>query len=1050
MFTLAKARAEIGNPARFARGSADVQENRVSSVTVEEQDGLLVYRGLVRGAAQQNHVSFAYHAEEDVFSQMSCACAEGISSGGRCRHVAALMIAVCGGAGTPKGPQEAGDFIEALLDENRGRPLGRRISLKEEAPVQLYPALQTEGHDKVLLSLKIGRTRTYVVRSMAEFAVRAARREAVVYGRELTFSHSESELAAHDVPLFGQIVMLCGNSERVRGAEVMLDGAALDQTMRMLIGRDVEIRRESGETACVKVVRGSIELPIELEQMGSRAQLRVFADHLILGAAGAYRFGEQEILCAYGEDFERASALLRVAAQYPEGIRFDEKQLDAICSQMIAPAMAGVVVRKGQQILAQRMPTPAVPKLYVEESDDGRIVCHARFDYCGTELDVGQEWPHIRHDAALEEDVCAAVEQLFPECLGPGEYVFDGNDDARFALLSEQLLTLERVGEVMVDERLAKKNVKKRSTVSFGLSQEGEKLLLKAEIGDYTQEDLNAALTAYRQKKKYVRLDSGVFLSGEALEQAADTAQVLESMDVTAEEAKAGTQVPMSRTLYLDEAVKARESIRLKAPDAVADWVERLKKAQQTKVEQPATLQAQLRSYQLTGLSWLGALSDAGFNGILADDMGLGKTIQVLSLLLREKEAGRPVRALVVCPASLQLNWKAEAAKFAPSLRCQALIGAARDRAEVIGAEEDPELMITSYDQLRRDVQFYQGEKFTHILLDEAQNIKNAASLAAKAVKTIDAEHRFAMTGTPIENRLSELWSIFDFLMPGYLLTYKKFKDKFEAPIVREANEKARENLHMMVAPFILRRMKKDVLTDLPEKVEMVMTSEMTAEQRKVYSANLAQLLGQTGGILSGQNKMIVLAGLTRLRQICCDPRLCLLNYQGGSGKLDQLREVVAEALAGGHRILLFSQFTTMLELIAQVLEGDGVSIFRLTGETDKEERMRLVEQFNAGGAQVFLISLKAGGTGLNLTGADVVIHYDPWWNVSAQNQATDRAYRIGQTKGVQVIKLIAADSVEERILKLQEQKQILGDGVLLGDEDLFSLDTQALQDILR
>ena len=181
----------------------------------------------------------------------------------------------------------------------------------------------------------------------------------------------------------------------------MLDGAALDQTMRMLIGRDVEIRRESGETAYVKVVRGSIELPIELEQMGSRAQLRVFADHLILGAAGAYRFGEQEILCAYGEDFERASALLRVAAQYPEGIRFDEKQLDAICSQMIAPAMAGVVVRKGQQILAQRMPTPAVPKLYVEESDDGRIVCHARFDYCGTELDVGQEWPHIRHDAAL-------------------------------------------------------------------------------------------------------------------------------------------------------------------------------------------------------------------------------------------------------------------------------------------------------------------------------------------------------------------------------------------------------------------------------------------------------------------------------------------------------------------------------------------------------------------------------------------------------------------------------------------------------------------------
>ena len=1049
MFTLAKARSTIANPARFARGSADVQEGRVSGVTVEERDRLLVYQGIVHGAAQQSHAAFHYDAEADAFSALSCTCAESASSGGRCRHVAALMVAVCGGAGTPKGPREAGEFIESLLDENRGRPFGRRVSLVDETPVKLYPTLQTQGCDKVLLGLRIGRTRAYVVRSMAEFALRAARREPAVYGRELTFSHSESEVAPEDVQLFGQIVMLCGEGERVRGGEIVLDGAVLDQTMRMLVGRDVEVRRENGETNCAKVVRGGIELPIELEQNADRAQLRVFADHIVLGDAGAYRFGAEEILCACGKDYDRTSALLQVAAKYPEGIRFKESQLDAICSQMIAPAMADIVVRKGQQILTQRMPTPAVPRLYVDEADDGRIVCQARFDYCGTELGVGQEWPHIRHDATLEEDVCAAVEQLFPECVCPGEYAFDGDDDARFALLSEHLVTLERVGEVLIAERLAKKHVKKRKMVSFGLSQEGEKLLLKAELGDYSQEDLHAALAAYRLKKKYVRLSSGTFLSGEALEQAADAAQVLESMDVTAEEAREGVQVPASRTLYLDEAVKARESIRLKAPDAVADWMERIKKAQQVKAEQPATLKAQLRSYQLTGLCWLSALSDAGFNGILADDMGLGKTIQILALLLREKEAGRPVRALVVCPASLQLNWKAEAEKFAPSLRCCALTGAAESRAEVIGAEQDPELMITSYDQLRRDVQLYSGERFTHVLLDEAQNIKNAASLAAKAVKTIDAEHRFAMTGTPIENRLSELWSIFDFLMPGYLLTYKKFKDKFEAPIVRGGNEKARENLHMMVAPFILRRMKKDVLTDLPEKVEMVMTSEMTAEQRKVYAANLSQLIGQTGGILSGQNKMRVLAGLTRLRQICCDPRLCLENYQGGSGKLEQLVEVVGEALEAGHRILLFSQFTSMLELIAQALEEEGISMFRLTGDTDKEERMRLVEQFNAGGAQVFLISLKAGGTGLNLTGADVVIHYDPWWNVSAQNQATDRAYRIGQTKGVQVIKLIASDSVEERIVKIQQQKQILGDGVLLGDEDLFSLDTQALQDIL-
>ncbi|MBQ4609917.1 MAG: DEAD/DEAH box helicase, partial [Clostridia bacterium] len=358
-------------------------------------------------------------------------------------------------------------------------------------------------------------------------------------------------------------------------------------------------------------------------------------------------------------------------------------------------------------------------------------------------------------------------------------------------------------------------------------------------------------------------------------------------------------------------------------------------------------------------------------------------------------------------------------------------------------------------DQLRRDVKAYENIELSHVLLDEAQNIKNASSQAARAVKTLRARHRFAMTGTPIENRLSELWSIFDFLMPGYLLTYKKFKERFEAPVVREADEHARENLHRMVAPFILRRMKKDVLSDLPEKIETDMSSEMTPEQRRLYAAYCAQLLRESeGGLLDGGDRIRMLAGLTRLRQLCCDPRLCLEGYKGGSGKLEQLLEIVREALGAGHRLLVFSQFTSMLALIGEALASEGVAYLMLTGETEKDERMELVSQFNAdsaaSGADVFLISLKAGGTGLNLTGADVVIHYDPWWNVSAQNQATDRAYRIGQTKNVQVIRLIAAGTVEERILHIQESKKALSDGVLLGEENLFTLDAEQMRDLLR
>ncbi len=1048
MFTLANARGAIANSAAFARGSTDAREGRVGSVTIESQEGLLAYRGVVRVGTKDYHPVFEYDEEQDVFVRFRCDCDPSVKGLCGCRHAAALMVAVCGGAGEWISAQEGGDFIDELLGERRSAvPSVWRTAL--ETPVRLYPVLFRASDTEVQLGLKIGRTRPYVV-SLGDFAGRVQRQELVVYGRELTTTHRESEIAPEDAALFGQLVMLAGDEKRRRGAGLVLSGAELDQTMRLLVGREIEARREKDDVRSVRVRRGSLHLPLEMERTQGRAQLHVLADEIVLGQSGAYRFKEDEIVCAWGQDFERIAGLLQIAQRYPQGVRFDEAQLDTLLSRVVAPAMADVDVRKGQQILSEHLPMPVTPKLYVDKAGDRRLSCRVRFDYCGTQLAPGEENPHIRRNTALEEDVLYAVRRVFPQEEQPGEYFFEGNDDACFAVLSEQLPGLEAAGEVMITPQLLQSNIKKKKAVTFGLTAEHEKLILKADLDGFEQADLDVALTAYRQKKKYVRLRGGTFLSGEALEQAADAAQVLDSLDVTAEEAQQGTQVPMSRALYLDQALKGRETIRLRAPKAVEDWTQRLKTAQQMQAVQPSSLKATLRGYQLTGLSWLCALENEGFGGVLADDMGLGKTIQVLSMLLCAAERGEAVRAMVVCPASLQLNWAAEAAKFAPSLSCCALTGSAEERRDQILATEAKQLMITSYDQLRRDVQLYKDVAFTHVLLDEAQNIKNAASQAARAVKALRADHRFAMTGTPIENRLSELWSIFDFVMPGYLLTYKKFKDRFEAPIVREKSEKARENLHLMVAPFILRRMKKDVLSDLPEKVETVMTSEMTTEQRRLYAAYASQLSKSARqGVLAGQERMQMLAGLTRLRQLCCDPRLCLEGYAGGSGKLDQLLEIVRDACVADHHILLFSQFTSMLDLIDQALRDEGLTTFMLTGETQKEERMDLVEAFNAGEADVFLISLKAGGTGLNLTGADVVIHYDPWWNVAAQNQATDRAYRIGQTKGVQVIRLIASDSVEERILHLQESKRALSDGVLLGEENLFTMDAEMLREIL-
>lgn len=345
--------------------------------------------------------------------------------------------------------------------------------------------------------------------------------------------------------------------------------------------------------------------------------------------------------------------------------------------------------------------------------------------------------------------------------------------------------------------------------------------------------------------------------------------------------------------------------------------------------------------------------------------------------------------------------------------------------------------LVTSYDLLKRDIDEYEGKQFSYQIIDEAQYIKNQTTAAAKAVKVVNSQVRYALTGTPIENRLSELWSIFDFLMPGFLFSYENFRKDYEAPITREQDEEATVQLRRMVSPFILRRLKKDVLKDLPDKLEEVQYAHMEETQRHVYEGQVVRMrekLEKQTDESYQKSKLQVLAELTKIRQICCDPSLLFENYHGESAKRLACMELIASAIEGGHRMLVFSQFTSMLELLEQDLDADKIPYYKITGATPKEERMRLVKAFNEGDTPVFLISLKAGGTGLNLTGADVVIHYDPWWNQAVQNQATDRAHRIGQEKVVSVYRLIVKDSIEEKILQMQETKANLADEILSGE----------------
>ena len=409
----------------------------------------------------------------------------------------------------------------------------------------------------------------------------------------------------------------------------------------------------------------------------------------------------------------------------------------------------------------------------------------------------------------------------------------------------------------------------------------------------------------------------------------------------------------------------------------------------------------------------------------------------------------------MVCPSSLSLNWQNEANKFANKLKTVVIKGSLFDRKRQIKEIDKYDLVITSYDLLKRDIELYEKEdyNFRFIIADEAQYLKNSNTQNAKSIKKIKAETRYALTGTPIENSLAELWSIFDFIMPGYLFSYRKFKNTYEMPIIKGEDENAMQKLKMLIEPFVLRRTKKEVLKELPDKTVTVLNNEMCEEQRNLYINFLARAKQEVAEKvkLNGyeKSKMQILAALTRLRQICCHPGLFINDYNEGSSKLDQCMEIVKEAVKSGHKILLFSGYTSMFEIIEKELNKEQIRYLKLTGSTKVDERIKMVDEFNQNPEiQVFLISLKAGGTGLNLTGADMVIHYDPWWNLSTENQATDRAYRIGQKNNVQVYKLITKNSIEEKIYELQEKKSKLANNML--DTNTVFVNKLTKDDILK
>lgn len=695
----------------------------------------------------------------------------------------------------------------------------------------------------------------------------------------------------------------------------------------------------------------------------------------------------------------------------------------------------------------------------------GKIYCNVKIDYCGYIIDLirDEKDNSFLRDLKSEKYIEFQLER-FKFIKREEDFCFIGNEEEMYELFSKGIKSLKEFGEVLLSEELKEFKVLDSSLISSELIELSNFYKLKFDFGDFELRELRESIEAmkkgerfYRNKKVYLDLeDPGIVNFLNLLE------------DLGLENIKDNeVYIDKSKVLYIQEKLKDRNLSFIKGGNVLQEIVGKLLNKEFKRKLVPKALNAELRPYQKEGFKWINEITDLGFGGVLADDMGLGKTLQIIAFLLSQKKS----KSIVVVPTSVIYNWMDEFEKFAPSIRVGLVHGSKSKRERVlrdfkrgIGIKVEEEnlkeksyekydVLLTTYGTLKNDEKAYENLSFDYCIIDEAQNIKNPAAQATLSVKNIKSRCNIALTGTPIENNLMELWSIFDFVMPGYLFNKERFRERF---ILDESNL---SELKSLITPFILRRLKEDVLSELPEKLEKKYLVEMKGKQKQLYSFYVKAIKNELNENKvyekSGKNKINLFAYLTKLREICLDPSLVVSDYKGESSKLTVVKEIVKDASESGKKILLFSQFTSVLKKIEEDFKKEDISYLYLDGGTSAKERVERVKKFNEdSNIKVFLISLKAGGVGLNLTSASVVIHFDPWWNPAVEDQATDRAHRFGQENKVEVIKLVAKDTIEEKIVLMQEDKreliQSLMDGKTMDGKGLKRLTEEEISKLFE
>ena len=985
-----------------------------------------------------------------------------------CEHIAALMQLLSEYLDKNRLGDATdlwGNEIIRSFQTNRANQTISDVMGSDES-VMLKPRLVNKD-GKLTVSFKIGQKKMLLIKDLFEFSSNVRNSAMGNYGTNMQINHRLENftpqgrlwiefigsLVREEIE-FGNRVIESGAYTRkslVKKNEMGLFGWRLDRFYEIASGERVlyEKKDDDGKKKCELTCRDGnpkIAMVIRKNQLDKGKIFHGISvdcniPFLFYGVNTAY-FIEDDILYRLDEEFLRKiRPLVMKQGAVGRSFRIGRNTLSDFYYSVLPQIRDVVDVTEEDEEEINRYLPPEAEFVFYLDAENNNITCKPHVRYGEVEFAIlkpEEEHGNIPREEHKEREILFLVRQWFPHLDEKKRELDCGKDEeCMYQALAKGVDGLLNLGEVQCTNRFSNLKITRKMNMSVGVSISSGLLNLDIATEDLPMEELLDILSSYRSKKKYHRLKNGDFvdLEDNSYEM---LSEMMDSLHLSAKDfVKGKVELPLYRTLYLDKMLEENESVYSERDSHFKNLVRGFKTVNDSDFQPPKSLVRVLRNYQKNGFRWLRTLEAFQFGGILADDMGLGKTLQVIAVLLAAKQEGKEGTSLVVAPASLVFNWGEEIRKFAPELEFLLIAGTQEERRKKLENYQEADVLVTSYDLLKRDAVFYEGKEFLYQIIDEAQYIKNHQTVAAKAVKVIKSKTRYALTGTPIENRLSELWSIFDYLMPGFLYRYEVFKREIETPIAKNQDEAAMERIQKMTAPFILRRLKKDVLKDLPDKIEKTHFVKFEKKQQELYDGQVVymrhQIAGQDGAEFR-KNKLKILAELIKLRQICCDPSLCFENYKGESAKLEACLELVQRAAEGGHKILLFSQFVSMLEIIREKLEANGMSYYMITGETAKEKRLKLVKNFNEDDTQVFLISLKAGGVGLNLTGADVVIHYDPWWNLAVQNQATDRAHRIGQDKKVTVYQLIAKGSVEEKIQKVQESKkelleQVIGSG---------------------